>query len=64
MTDVHESTPQKILLILSSRFGAVPADVAAALQVIKEKDQRRMEALVWRACTCPSLDAFRRQISV
>ena len=61
MTNVHDATPQKILLILSARFGTVPADLALALQALT--DQRRLEAMVWRACSCPSLDAFRRQLT-
>jgi len=60
MSSVHDATPQKILLILTARFGSVPPDLATALQALK--DQRRMELLVWRACSCPNLESFRRQL--
>ena len=57
---MHDATPQKIMLILSYRFGSIPDAVGKELKTVA--DQRRMELLIWRACNCPNVETFRRQL--
>ena len=57
---MHEATPQKIMLILTYRFGSAPEELNRELTAVA--DQRKMELLIWRACNCPDVETFRRQL--
>jgi hypothetical protein len=59
--NANDATPQKILLILASRFGAIPSELVKKMQALD--DQRKLEALVWQACNCPDVDSFHRQLA-
>jgi hypothetical protein len=58
---VTEDRAKLIVRFLTGRFGDVPADLAAAVHAIKDKD--RLEQLAAWAGACPDLEAFRARLS-
>ena len=56
-----ERSHKHILRLLTSRFGLVPPEIAAALQSIE--DEQTLDDLVALAVRCPNLDAFCTRLS-
>jgi hypothetical protein len=58
----QQALHRAILDVLEARFGAVPADVSAAVRL--KVDEAALHALVKLAASCPDLAAFRAQLSL
>ena len=57
---MQETRREDILGALTSRFGSVPADLAAAVRAIV--DDQRLRDLHSLAAVCPDLKTFRAQL--
>ena len=57
---IAEARQRDILRFLGARFGAVPQEVTAALQLVQ--NEAKLDDLVEWASRCPSLESFRTRL--
>jgi hypothetical protein len=56
----EEAMQQAILLVLQTRFGAVPAEIAERLRAVRAPE--KLNALTKHAAGCRDLEAFRKRL--